>query len=319
MLRRSTFSNLPINLPVNLPKVLPKITLLLALVLTANGQTFAAECDESSGSSQLTNDACIESGQWSLGIALGLGAQSNPLVDGDTIPLLALFDLAWYGEQAYFDNGELGLRWLRHDKLSFDSFIAFDRERRFFNFWDPANILFSTALSPVPPPKDPDMSPITDSQDDRKVSADDISTRRWAVLLGNRLQYTEGLHQFSFTLNTDISGIHKGQSAELSYRKVWHGDNWQFQLRPRITWKSDSLIDYYYGIDKNDDVPDFLLYEGKSGFQAGFSAFYSYRLSERWQIIVNAAYQRLNSGMVDSPLVEQNHTSTLFIGVGYRY
>lgn len=293
--------------------------LLLALSVLTNGQAFATECDESSDSNQLTNEACIESGQWSLGIALGLGAQSNPLVDGDTIPLIALFDVAWYGERAYFDNGELGLRWLSHDKLSFDSFITFDRERRFFDFWDPANILFRTSLSPMPPAEDPDIPPITDSQNSDKVSADDISTRRWALLLGNRLQYTQGLHQVSFTISTDISAIHKGHSAELSYRKVWQGDDWQLQFRPRVIWKSDSLIDYYYGIDKNDDVSNSLLYEGKSGFQAGLSVFYSYRLSEHWQIITNASYMRLNSGMVDSPLIEQNHTSSLFIGVGYRY
>ena len=40
------------------------------------------------------NETCIEKSSWHLGIALGVGVKTNPLVDGDDIPLVILPDIA---------------------------------------------------------------------------------------------------------------------------------------------------------------------------------------------------------------------------------
>jgi outer membrane protein len=88
------------------------------------------------------DETCIEKSSWHLGIAFGLGIKTNPLVDGDDIPLVIMPDIAWYAEQAYFDNGELGYQWINQPKVAFETFLQLDRERAFFSFLHPANILF---------------------------------------------------------------------------------------------------------------------------------------------------------------------------------
>ena len=36
-------------------------------------------------------------------------SDSNPLVQSDDIPIIADFDIAWFGDHWFFDNGDLGL------------------------------------------------------------------------------------------------------------------------------------------------------------------------------------------------------------------
>ena len=258
-------------------------------------------------------EQCIEENQWSVGLAVGLGAKTNPLVDGQTIPQIVLLDIAWYGEKAYFDNIELGYRWLDDESIGFESYLTLDRERMFFTFWDPINILVGVSDTAVDPPLpvDPDNS--------LDISINEVSTRQWAGLFGNRLHYYNGSHKLSLSFETGVTGAHKGQILNLSYKKVWRQNNWQFQVKTNLTWKSDELIDYYYGIGEKDNIPSSHWYTGKGGIQAGVSLYYNYKLSEQWQFMANTSYQRLHAGMVNSPLVDKKHTSALFVGFGYRF
>lgn len=251
---------------------------------------------------------CVDKNQWSFGVAFGVGAKSNPLNKGSTIPQVLLFDIAWYGENAYFDNGELGYRWIDRNAFSMESYITFDRERVFFSFWDPGNILLTTTSSgsqdTVPPVE---------------ISIDDVERRDWAGLLGHRFNYHKGSQRWSLSVETDITNVHNGQAINLSYQKRWSGDKWQFLVSPSLTWKSENLIDYYYGIDANDNVDSRGFYSGKSGVQKGLSLLYTYQLSEQWQFITSTSYLSLHSGITNSPLVRDNSTRSLFIGAGYRF
>lgn len=250
---------------------------------------------------------CTEQNQWSVGIAMGLGAITNPLVDADTIPQLILLDVAWYGERAYFDNGELGIRWIDSKYIGLETYLTFDKERAFFNFWQPSNVFVISSNIP-------DGALVSSA-----VSINGISSRRWAALLGNRVHYYSGNNSFTFALETDISSVHNGQRLELAYRKIWSGDKWQFQISPNIVYKSDSLTDYYYGLDAQDKLSEDLFYVGKGGVQAGLSLQYRYSLSERWQFLVNTGYSHFHKGMTNSPLLEKNYSLSLFMGAGYRF
>jgi outer membrane protein len=282
-----------------LPLLGGRVCYICFLILLMPSNSFA--CDE--------DEQCIEQDTWSIGLAFGLGAKTNPLVDGDAIPQVLMLDIAWYGENAYFDNGEIGYRWLEDETFGLESYITLDRERAFFHFWDPANILLNTGV--IAPSNDPD------SEQDITVSIDDISDRKWAVLGGSRLSYYSGSQKLSLSLETDISGIHNGHRIGLSYQKTWAGDKWRVQLTPSLTWKSDAVVDYYYGLDRDDKA--LLLYDGKAGIQPGISLFYAYEITPKWHFLFNTSYQSLHSGMTNSPLVKDNSVSSVFIGAGYRF
>src|SRR4051794_14715278 len=45
---------------------------------------------------------------WRLGVALGYGERTNPLIQSKKIPVLVDVDIAWFGERWFFDNGDVG-------------------------------------------------------------------------------------------------------------------------------------------------------------------------------------------------------------------
>ena len=49
-----------------------------------------------------------EEKSWRLGVALGYGMRTNPLIQSDDIPVVVDLDIAWFGERWFFDNGDLG-------------------------------------------------------------------------------------------------------------------------------------------------------------------------------------------------------------------
>lgn len=272
------------------------------------------------------NETCVEKSSWQLGIALGVGIKTNPLVDGDDIPLVILPDIAWYAEQAYFDNGELGYQWLNQPKFAFETFLQFDRERAFFSFLHPANILIPTesAVGNLPDPNEADGSvidlpPENVPNSQRILSIDEIASRKWAINGGIRGHYFLSNGEWQLTFQQDISNVHKGQQIGLDYSHRWLWQSFRLGLRIGADWKSARLIDYYYGVSQRDtDLTD-LYFNGESGWQTYMSINLQKPINENWSWLANIGYRRLPDSIKNSPLVEQSTISNVFLGVAYRF
>tara|TARA_R110000751_G_scaffold116604_1_gene216247 strand:+ start:50627 stop:51487 length:861 start_codon:yes stop_codon:yes gene_type:complete len=274
------------------------------------------------------DDTCIEESSWHLGIAIGIGVKTNPLVDGEDIPLVILPDIAWYGEKAYFDNGELGYQWLSQPNFAFETFLTLDRESTFFSFLHPANILAptqgSSIASPGSPDK-PDFSGPTDSDKEdilinqRSLSINDIATRKWAIHGGLRGHYFSTVGEWQLALLQDISDVHKGQLVALQYSQKWLWRDVQMRLRLGADWKSARLLDYYYGVSKRDTTLSEYYFDGQSGWQTYLSFNVLKPINENWSWLAKMSYRRLPNSLTDSPLIEQNSISSVFLGVAYRF
>jgi MipA family protein len=278
----------------------------LLLLLLVFAPICRAKCD--------ALEPCLETHQWQFGVALGLGLASNPLKDGDKIPLLILPDVAWYGDKAYFDNGELGYQWTEQKQHSFVTFIEFDREAAYFSFWHPANI-----LSPIN--KSSNLTEVSGSVIDspEKLSIDDIGSRHWAVLGGGRWYYQDENNEWQFALARDISNTHNGNKLTLSYQRAWHWQSFRLSTELTLLWKSAALLNYYYGVRQSDGVDPVFFYQAKAGWQPAISISLQKKLDGNWQWLSKASFQRLNKGMTESPLVEENNLYSFFSGFAYHF
>jgi outer membrane protein len=283
--------------------------LLILLCVFVSGTILA--CSE--------EETCIEKSSWHLGIAFGVGIKTNPLVNGDDIPLVILPDIAWYAEKAYFDNGELGYQWLNQPKYAFETFLQLDRERAFFSYFHPANILnpIESLVSALPDSSD---SPAEDIQNNqRNLSIDDIANRKWAINGGIRGHYFLSNGEWQFTFQQDISNVHKGQQISLEYSHRWLWHDFRLGLRIGTDWKSARLIDYYYGVSQRDhDLTEFY-FNGKSGWQSYISINAQKPINENWSWLANIGHRRLPNSLTISPLIDQNSISNIFLGVAYRF
>ncbi|GAA0855309.1 MipA/OmpV family protein [Aliiglaciecola litoralis] len=253
-----------------------------------------------------------------MGIALGIGARSNPLVDGDVFPNIVLVDIAWYGEQVYFDNAEIGYKLIDNDTIGVESYLTLDREASHFKFWHVGNFSVAVVAPPAGVPNEPPDNQGSEGELSY-IALDEVSDRKWAVNFGTRIHFYQPDSEITLAVETDASGVHKGHKAILSYEHFWAGNDWQFSIRPSLTWKSDGLVNYYYGISERDSPIENVHYEASGGFQPSIAILFTKKINDKWHWIANASYQKLHSGMTDSPLVDENNINNVFVGVGYRF
>jgi outer membrane protein len=259
------------------------------------------------------NNECIQVDSWQVGIAIGVGVKTNPLIDGSNIPLVILPDIAWYGQKAYFDNGELGYQWLEAQKFEFDTFIRLDSERAFFSFLHPANIFLPQIDSATDFPIDNAQVPSPN------LSIKDIANRRWAANGGIRLRYLVGKNQWQFAFLKDITQVHRGHQFTINYSYKWNWQDVGFRMNFGVNWKSAKLIDYYYGVSTRDTTNTVLHYKAASGWQPHISIAVQKPISKNWLWLADLGYQKLPSSMVNSPIIEDSSIQQVFLGVAYRF
>lgn len=69
---------------------------------------------------------------WRLGLALGYGERSNPLIQSDDVPIVVDVDVAWFGERFFFDNGDFGYTLANTDLLTASIVARVNSDRLFF-------------------------------------------------------------------------------------------------------------------------------------------------------------------------------------------
>ena len=292
-----------------------RLTLLFACLLVCFSSTACSEAEE-----------CVPHNSWQLGLAVGLGIKTNPLVGGDDIPLVLLPDIAWYGENAYFDNAELGYQWINDSMVSVETFVQVDNEAAFFSFLHPVNILISgdtgTSLDINEPDADDAPMPPDDSEvenPNKFLSIDNIANRNWAINGGIRLHYFVANSEFTLAGLTDVSGVHKGQQVEFAYQYKWQWHTTRFNAKLGASWKSAALIDYYYGVSEQDTQHSELFFSGQAGWQPHMNISVQHPINNHWMWIANAGYSKLPDSLYRSPLIQNNHVERIFLGVAYRY
>ena len=76
--------------------------------------------------------AAASESRWRLGIALGYGLRSNPLVQSDDIPIIVDIDLSWFGDRFFFDNGDLGFTFVDNEFVTTSLVGRVNSDRVFF-------------------------------------------------------------------------------------------------------------------------------------------------------------------------------------------
>lgn len=306
---------------------------LALLTLFAHYGAMAQDSVETVESRKSCDSAgCIEVDSWHLAVALGVGAKINPLVNGDDLPLVILPDIAYYGENWYWDNAEVGYQWNTSSNWNIESFVSVNTEKALFTFWHPGNLLLAGSFSSItakPVGDDqngntgntliPPVNRVSNTNSSDKVSSDEVARRDWAFDGGFRFHYLSENSEWALTLATDVSDVYNGQWLRFDYSNKFDWQGWQIQPTLSVEWKSRKLTDYYYGLDAKDNLPNALLYEAKAGWQPAIKLMAMKPINDQWTWLVMAGYQHLHGGMRRSPIVNKKSIITAFAGVSYRF
>lgn len=299
-----------------------RFTLLLSTLMLTAGDAAAqssAQGDERS---------------WQLGIALGQGQRTNPLVGGEDIDIHYVVDFSWYGERLFFDNGDLGYTlWAAHN-MSVSSILTLNNERNFYNYLTGQqfglNSIIDSGLGiasgpsllpdgnnePIKPP------PLEDHDSDEAIYRNrqtDLADRDAALNGGFEFLLISPYGDIQAQVLSDVSSTHDGQEAWLSWSHPWYTRNAELALTIGLEWKSRQLVGYYYGVRPDESFVGRPAHEGGSGTNGYVRLAGRYNLGEHWTWVSMAEREFLSSAITQSPIVTTNAVTTFFTGFFYSF
>lgn len=283
-------------------RLLPALLLVCSLPSAANNLCEAA------------SDSCVAVGEWEFKLALGAGKRTNPLVDSPDIPLVLIPQVSYYGERFFIENLEFGYTLLDSDHFMLNAIVTPGRDRGFFlredinNFFVDGAIEFSNSILPGNDPKSPE-----------KIDIDDLHKRRLAGLAGIELSSGWKNIQWQVQLLQDITNVHQGKEVRfaLGSQRVLKGH--AFSASAGFTWKSESLMNYYYGISTKEAGITPFAYEASSGLTPFARLAWMKPLNQRWHLSGSIQYESLSSAISNSPIVEEDYVLQFFVGGIYHF
>lgn len=113
------------------------------------GMLLVGQAASVQASSACTSD-CVEINRWQFGVSLGLGMRSNPLHQGEDMPLVFLPEVSYYGERFFLKNFELGFTLLENSRHQLNALVTPGYDQMYFNRWDPFNFSDGGGLAAAP-------------------------------------------------------------------------------------------------------------------------------------------------------------------------
>ena len=285
---------------------------LLLSLLPFLSATAAAQATEAAGSSPQAVPAAAgapEAGQsgsapsrWQLGIAIGYGLRTNPLIQSDDIPIIVDLDISWFGDHFFFDDGDLGLTIVNNDYLTTSLVARINSDRVFFGRTNTRFVRLGAAGEPLASPEE--------------VSVPD---RDYAVELGVEVLSDGPWGFLQAAAYHDVSDTHQGYQVEFEYGYGWR--NQRFYLEPSVgvSFKSADLNNYYWGVAPGEINASSPGYDAGSGVNAYARAQLSYQITRNWTLTLVGEVERLNDEAANSPIVARQNVYAYFAGFGYRF
>ncbi len=280
---------------------------LLSMLLLSPSKALSNDCVDPS-------EACATVGEWEFQVAVGVGKRTNPLVDSDDIPLVVVPQVSYYGERFFLENLELGYTLTESNHFMLNAILTPGRDSAYFlredinNFFVDGVLEFSNSIQPGDTPIDADT-----------LDLDDLHKRRLAGLAGFELSSDWAGLQWQLQLLQDITRVHKGQEARFAAGFSSGSQTQRFSASAGLTWKSDAIMNYYYGVSLKEAGPSPLAYEASSGFTSFARLGWQKKLSPRWRLNASVQYEQLSQAMTDSPIVDENKVLQFFIGGLYHF
>ncbi|WP_444994994.1 MipA/OmpV family protein [Aliikangiella sp. IMCC44359] len=266
--------------------------------LTLSAQT---ACTENS-------HTCVEVGKLSLGVSLGLGARTNPLINGDSIPLVVLPSFSYYGENFFIDNLDIGYTLYDNTPWMLNILLTPSYDRAFFERWDISNIVVEFGNFSV------DSGFNSGSREDNvtDINAYELKRRKFSMMGGMELSTSAMQGQLQVQFLNDVSDVHSGNEVRFAYLRHLGNLGWSTTLG--FSWKDKNMTDYYYGVNAEEIVDNRAAYQAKSSLNPFLRLGWREKndSSNFWRFGIE--YQQLDQEIANSPLVDKNYVLTAFIG-----
>ena len=147
----------------------------------------------------------------------------------------------------------------------------------------------------------------------------EVPDRSYATELGIEILSDGAWGQLQVAAYHDISGTHDGYELFADYGYGWRHERWYFQPSLGMSYKSEALNDYYWGVREGEASAALPAYQAGDGINAHVRLALSYQLNRHWNFSLVTEYERLNDDAAASPVVSDDNVFGYFAGFGFRF
>jgi outer membrane protein len=146
-----------------------------------------------------------------------------------------------------------------------------------------------------------------------------MADRDGTLEAGLQVSLPTALGLFSVTLLSDVLDEHNGHEAKLTFSKRFPLQGFVVSPFVSVIWQSSQLANYYYGVRSTEATIARPAYQVDSSVLVQIGLLANYLFREHWSLSGGLAVTRLADEITSSPIVEDDHVTRLFVGVGYRF
>ncbi len=143
--------------------------------------------------------------------------------------------------------------------------------------------------------------------------------RNWSVDGGVNVEAVTPVGLLGLSVVSDLLGRNRGQEVEFRYLIMLPVLGFHLIPSGGVRWKSDNLVDYYYGVKPNEARPDRPAYEGEPAFDPFLRLVIRRKLTKHWSVFSDTHYEWLASAITNSPIVSKDHQFSITAGVLYAW
>jgi MipA family protein len=251
---------------------------------------------------------------WRLGLALGYGSRTNPLIQSDDIPVLVDVDIAWFGKRWFFDNGDIGFTAVDNKFFTANLMARVNSDRAFFSKTNTKYVTAAYSTGGVTLPAfDVTGAPLRDPVPVKPPKRD------YAIEAGVEMLFGGEWGNATLRGFRDVSHTHDGYEVSADYSWRWTQGRLSVAPSVGVSYKSAKLSDYYWGVHRGEASNVLFEYhpDGGLGWEAGLRT--SYYLTKSLKLAVSANYERLQWDIAQSPIVKQDYVLGYFAGLGWQF
>jgi MipA family protein len=259
------------------------IKCLLATLVVARTQA-ATTVDDCRGPSS----DCVAVGKWNFSVALGAGVRTNPLAEGGDIPLVVIPQFSYYGKRFFIDDLDLGFALAENDTNTLALVASPGYDRVFFYRSDLQNIFVGgipqasglQEAAPIEYRRVSRTAPNAIQFPPRPRRVTYLAGPEWTFKLDGVTGQVDVLH--------DITEQDHGTEVRAAIGLPLIESKESLTANIGFTWKSASIVNYYYGEPS--------IYQGGPALDPFLKLGYTVPLSAGWRFSAFAQYERLGGG-----------------------
>lgn len=144
-----------------------------------------------------------------------------------------------------------------------------------------------------------------------------MADRRPSLDLGISSSWRTKAGAFGIDLAADVLDRSGGVESTASWNGLFRAGGWTFIPGASVRWQSSDVVDYYYGVRPGEALPGRPAYAADAAVTPDVSLLATRPITQRWTFFARTSYAWLPSEIRNSPIVGQDGSVGLFIGVGY--